>query len=410
MENIPPPIISSKVVEQKPLESKIFNMKSDKNNIFEIIISKTNKYIILQARKLKTDISNIYYSKNDIEIIKKNKFFLMFDNLNEIYDEIINLMNNNNPNLKEDSNKLLISIPLSITKIKEIILEINEKEKSDKEKIKELYEMINNLKLLYNNEIKELNNKIQNQNNIIQEQNDKINNINNIIQEQNDKINNINNIIQEKNNKINEQNIKIKELNNKIEKQNKQIDKLDNITMPKEFNDSIIINKNYTYILNLKKWISPKNIYFTTKLLYRKSKNGDSFDKFHRLCDNKGKTLVLIEGEEGFIIGGYTTKNWDKSNEWYKDDDSFLFSLTQGKIFPIIKGKDTIKGRDDLGPWFAYIGFGKGYGKGNYSQGYFSYHDKNSMCFENYNEIIPNEKKSRLFDVKDVEIYQINFL
>ena len=313
----------------------------------------------------------------------------MFDNLNEIYDEIINLMNNNNPNLKEDSNKLLISIPLSITKIKEIILEINEKEKSDKEKIKELYEMINKLKLLYNNEIKELNNKIQNQNNIIQEQNDKINNINNIIQEQNNKIN---------------------ELNNKTEKQNKQIDELDNISIPKEFNDSIIINKNYSYILNLKKWISPKNINFTTKLLFRKSKNGDSFDEFHRLCDNKGKALVLIEGEEGFIIGGYTTKNWDKSNEWYKDDDSFLFSLTKGKIFPIIKGKDTIKGRDDLGPWFAYMGFGKSYGKGNYSQGYFSYQDKSSMCFENYNEIIPNEKKSRLFDVKEVEIYQINFL
>ena len=56
MEQTPPPIISSKVVEQKPLESKKFNMKSDKNNIFEIIISKTNKYIILQAKKLKTDI------------------------------------------------------------------------------------------------------------------------------------------------------------------------------------------------------------------------------------------------------------------------------------------------------------------------------------------------------------------
>jgi len=32
------------------------------------------------------------------------------------------------------------------------------------------------------------------------------------------------------------------------------------------------------------------------------------------------------------------------------------------------------------------------------------------MYFENYDEIIPNEKKDRLFDVKEVEIYQINFL
>ena len=404
MEQIPPPIISPKVVEQKPLESKIFNIKSDKNNIFEIIVSKSTKYIILQAKKLKTDISNIYYSKNDIEIIKKNKFFILFDNLNEIYDEIINLMNKNNPNLIEYSNKLLISIPLSITKIKEIILEINEKEKTDKEKIKELYEMINNLKLLYNKEIKELDNKVQNQKNIIQEQNNKI-------EDQNNKINNINNIIQEQNKKIDEQNNKIIELNNKIEYQSKQINELDNIIMPRVFNDSIIINKKRSYILNLNKWISPKNINFTTKLLFRKSENGDSFDEFHRLCDNKGKTLVLIEGgEEGFIIGGYTTKNWDKSGDWYKDNDSFLFSLIQGKIFPIIKGKDSIRGSKENGPWFACIGFESRYGKRNLSQGYFYYKNNSSICFENYNEIIPNEKKNKLFGVKEVEIFQINFL
>ena len=182
----------------------------------------------------------------------------MFDSLNEIYDELIDLMNNNNQNIKEDSNKLLISILLSIAKVKEIILEIHEKEKPDKEKIKELYEMINKIKLIYNNQIKELNNKIQNQNNIIKEQN----------------------------NKIKKQNTKINELNNKIEKQNKQKDELDNIIFPKEFNDSIIINKNFSYILNLKKWINLKNINFTTNLLFRKSESSDYFDDFHRLCDN----------------------------------------------------------------------------------------------------------------------------
>ena len=301
MEQIPTPIISSKVVEQKPFESKKFNLKSDKNNIFEIIISKSTQHIILEAKNLKIIESNIYYSKNELEILKKNKYFLMFDNIDDIYDEIITLMIKNNPNIIENSNKLLISIPLSITKIKEIILEINEKEKSDKEKIKELYEMINYLKLLYSNEIKELDNKVQNQNNIIQEQNNKM-------QEQNNKINNINNIIQEQNNKIQELNNKINELNNKIKNQNNQINKLNKFLFPKEFNDSIIINKNLSNILFFQKMINPNNIYFTTKLLFRKSENGDSFDEFHRLCDNKGKTLVLIEGKEGFIIGDIQLK------------------------------------------------------------------------------------------------------
>ena len=96
-----------------------------------------------------------------------NKYFLMFDNLNEIYDEIINLIQNNNPSLIEEKNKLLISIPLSTTKIKEIIIEINEKEKSDKEKIEDLYLMINNLRSSYNKQINELNKIIDKLKNII---------------------------------------------------------------------------------------------------------------------------------------------------------------------------------------------------------------------------------------------------
>ena len=141
-------------------------------------------------------------------------------------------------------------------------------------------------------------------------------------------------------------------------------------------------------------------------MLFRKSKNGDSFNEFHRLIDNKGKTLVLIEGEEGFIIGGYTTKDWNKSGNWYNDNDSFLFSLTQGKLFPIIENRNSIRGSEELGPWFAYIGF-IDQGKKNLSQGKFCYKYKGQESFENYNEIIPNNNCDKFFDVKEVEIYKI---
>ena len=140
--------------------------------------------------------------------------------------------------------------------------------------------------------------------------------------------------------------------------------------------------------------------------MFRKSNNGDSFEEFHKLCDNQGKTLVLIKGEEGFIIGGYTTKNWDKSGNWYKDNNSFLFSLTNGQIFPIRKNMDSIRGSKESGPWFAYIGF-RDKGKKNLTQGYFHYHDEGDRSFENYDKIIPNEKRDRAFDVTEVEIYKI---
>ena len=65
--------------------------------------------------------------------------------------------------------------------------------------------------------------------------------------------------------------------------------------------DSLIINKNKVFIESLISWINPENE-ITTNLLYRKSIDGDSYDTFHRLCDNKGPTLVLIKSTEGFNI------------------------------------------------------------------------------------------------------------
>ena len=383
MEQVPAPIIVTPMENEKILETKTFNIESNKKNLFEIKISKSINQIILEGKSENSVDSDIFSSKVSIEQIKINKYFLMFDNMTEIYDEIINLIKNNKPILIEDNNKLLISIPLSTTKIKEIILEMFKKEKSDKEKVEDLYLIIKDLKSFCNKKINELNNKIEKQNIIIENQNNKIN---------------------ELNNKIENQNEQIKELQKKLEEKNNS--NLNNINTFNIFRDSLIINQNLMYISYLKKWISPNDQPFTTKLLFRRSNNGDSYEEFHRLCDNQGITLVLIKGEEGFIIGGYTTKNWDKSGYWYKDDNSFLFSLTNGQIFPIRKNMDSIRGSKELGPWFAYIGF-RDRGKENLSQGHFYYKDEKGRSFENYDKIIPNGKEDRAFDVTEVEIYKI---
>ena len=171
------------------------------------------------------------------------------------------------------------------------------------------------------------------------------------------------------------------------------------------FSDSLIINGNDIYIENIIKWInSEKKI--KTKLLYRKSKDGDDYETFHRLCDNKGPTLILIKSKEGFIVGGYTPLNWDEHSGWIKDDQTFVFSLSKNKIYrKISKNSDSIW-CTKYGPYFAEIGF-REIGKKNMSQGYF-YYSKN-LYFENFNEIIPNEGKDKYFDVEEVEIYNILF-
>ena len=113
----------------------------------------------------------------------------------------------------------------------------------------------------------------------------------------------------------------------------------------------------------------------------------------------------MIQSPEGFIIGGYTPLNWDNQSGWVKDDNSFVFSLTNGRIFrKAAKNTDSIWCK--YGPYFAEIGF-RERGKKNMSQGYFLY--STTLYYENFNEIIPNDAKDRFFDVSEVEIYNILF-
>ena len=145
---------------EKILESETLEIESDKNNKIEIKISKSLTKIIIEGKHKNIIEPIVYFSQKTIEEIKMNKYFLMFDNLDEIYEELVNLLTNNKPIIVEESNKLILSIPISTTKIKEIKFEINEKEKSDKEKIQELYLIINNLKTYYDSIIQQQNNKI----------------------------------------------------------------------------------------------------------------------------------------------------------------------------------------------------------------------------------------------------------
>ena len=144
-------------------------------------------------------------------------------------------------------------------------------------------------------------------------------------------------------------------------------------------------------------------------IIFRKTENGDSYSTFHNLCDNQGTTLVLTKSVEGFVIGGYTQLDWDNQTEgWKKDDDTFLFSLTNNKIFrKTSKNSYSIYCSKNLGPWFPFIGF-RASGKKNMNQG--EYQFSSSNYFKDYNDIIPNDGKGKFFDVKEVEIYKISYI
>ena len=305
------------------------------------------------------------------EIQRNNKYFIKFDNLHEIYEELCSLLDNSK--IFEETNKILLHIPL-----KEINLELNEKEKNEKEKIEELYSIISN----YNKEIEELKKNIkeelkkniniinENKNKEIEELKKNINEINNINENKNKEIEELKGMI-----KRNEENIKPL-----IEYKNKKNENLiiNNL-------ESIIIKENEEYNKRLKKWICPyKNIKMKGELLYRLSKDGKEYETFHKKCDNRGETLILIKINENLIIGGYTSLNWDSSSKWKKDNNTFIFSLTHNKKY--IKNNDnsnSIYCLNSFGPMFDNLGFDE-----NKSMKEFKFNPQNSFLYSY--EIFPD--------------------
>ena len=198
--------MNEKPISEKEINSysKDFNIKSNKENEFIIKISLNYNYNCIDLNGKYKDNKLIWHnfsSKKTMKEIQRNKYFIMFDNLNEIYEELCSLLDNSK--IFEETNKILLHIPL-----KEINLELKENEKNEKEKIEELFSIFSN----YNKEIEELKKNIneinENKNKEIEELKKNINEINENknkeIEELKKNINDINNINKNKNKEIEE--------------------------------------------------------------------------------------------------------------------------------------------------------------------------------------------------------------
>ena len=64
------------------------------------------------------------------------------------------------------------------------------------------------------------------------------------------------------------------------------------------------------------------------ELLYRGTRDGMSAEEFHKRCNYKGPTISLFKNERGYIFGGYAAIDWKSSNCYRKSSDNFIFTLT----------------------------------------------------------------------------------
>jgi hypothetical protein len=117
-------------------------------------------------------------------------------------------------------------------------------------------------------------------------------------------------------------------------------------------------------------------------LLFRASRDGWNVADFHRCCDGKGPTVVVVRSESGHVFGGATDGSWASARA-----AAFLFGLqTQGNGSQPLKlalkpGKDGTAMLDhpSFGPTFGshdlYVSDDANTNTGSYQQGKHTFED-----------------------------------
>ena len=174
-------------------------------------------------------------------------------------------------------------------------------------------------------------------------------------------------------------------------------------------NTSIInddINKQNILIKWIKEAVNKNN--FNSKLIFKMSIHGDKCEDFHKYCDNKGATLILIQTTTNKKFGGFTPLNW-KNEEKPLDpkNQTFIFSLDLNKKYKILNSnKQAIKSSKDFGPDFGNDDIQL---KKNLRQGICYADDSCNFISSGRTELTGGKGSQEDFVTKELEVYQINY-
>ena len=158
----------------------------------------------------------------------------------------------------------------------------------------------------------------------------------------------------------------------------------------------VIFHKSYKNFVNL-------------KLIYSATKDGDSAEVFHSLCDGIAPLVVLIKTSKNVIFGGYTEAPYSfaKKRTGNKDDNAFIFSINKMKTYDVEKGTNATCSFRDYGPVFYGYEYCNIYLFGDF------FNDEGNVAKkgDRYNttedfEINNGEQK---FLTKELEVFQVFF-
>ena len=404
--------------ETKAKAPKAYEIELDDQTKYHIKIGVSKyKQLKLQVRE-QSEFQTIYQAKFKYEeLLEIDRFFGVFETMEAIVDEIDNLFVRNKVTISNDiNNNLYMDLTISINnKERKIHLKLIRKGT-------EQTEALNNLVKLVSAQTKKLDN-LQNENDELKKEigklQGKIKTMGGEDEENEDEES------EEEEEKTKKKKKKKKKKVKKIEESEEDDDDEDNKKKKKkeenigefiyeEFLDNTSIikeKKEIDLVLDKVRIIFHKSYknFLNLKLLYSASKDGDSAEVFHSLCDGIAPLIVLIKTTKNVIFGGYTEApySFTKKRTGNKDDNAFIFSINKMKTYDVEKGTNATCSFRDYGPVFYGYEYCNIYLFGDF------FNDEGNVAKkgDRYNttedfEINNGEQK---FLVKELEVYQVYY-
>ena len=132
------------------------------------------------------------------------------------------------------------------------------------------------------------------------------------------------------------------------------------------------------------------------RLLYSPTFEANKKEDFHKNCDNKGSTIILVETTNGRRFGAFASLSWKSNNQWVNDPFACIFSFDNHKKYKLLIPEYAYYGGPGYGPHFGLgdqLGF---YNNGKDGK------DVNSMGFlDTIHNLNPNSKKT--YDIQSID-------
>ena len=278
-----------------PIAKKLkeYSLKSD-SKTFKIRLNLSSK-INIEANEIEK-IKGVFYSNifSLEDLVKLSKGFRICEDINEAFDIIVQIFENQKANIKYNNENeviLIIKVDLPGGKVQDVNLPLNKKEMNKELLIDELILKVNKLEE-ENKSLKKDLNEVKERLNLFE--------------------------------KYFADEIKNKKLIEEMGLDSKIIDKKEDL----QFIYNRLVNNNENW--------KQKKIRFN--LLYRATRDGDNSNSFHNKVDNKNSLLSIIQTTKGMKFGYYMEQPFKKTENAIKDNKLFIYSLNLKKIYNTKEG------------------------------------------------------------------------